>query len=295
MSSLTCEWQLQTKDNCLKYIIDVENFDKKVQNYRVGREIYSKIFKIASSKFQIYIYPSGDSNENRNYVSVFLHNKSSWRVKATVKYSIQYSNISHTNVGQYFQDGDGWGPGEFIPHARCTRKDVLTKDGTLTLQADVELLEEEIPVYRDLTKTDTISKLECLEGIIKNQEKQIDNLEKKVDALQASNRNELVELKSSITRLTSSLRCSTAQSPKPIQVECPVCLDVVRKPMRLKQCGQGHIICDSCHERVVNEAKAQWETESHQRIGNPNLNLCHACRGVITGRPSMLERVLGLN
>merc|ERR550519_2167499 len=103
MSSLTSEWQLQTKDNSVKYIIDVDNFDKKVQNFRIGREIYSKIFKIASSQFQISIYPSGDSNEERNYVSVFLRNKSSWRVKATVEYSIQNSNISCTTVSQYFQ------------------------------------------------------------------------------------------------------------------------------------------------------------------------------------------------
>merc|ERR550519_1708280 len=134
MSSLTSEWHLQTRDNCVKYIIDVENFDKKIQNFRVGREIYSKIFKIASSKFQIYIYPSGNSNEERNYVSVFLHNKSSWRVKATVEYSIQNSNISRTTGSKYFQaNSDGWGFGEFIPHARCTRNDVLTSDGTLTL------------------------------------------------------------------------------------------------------------------------------------------------------------------
>ena len=29
-------------------------------------------------------------------------------------------------------------------------------------------------------------------------------------------------------------------------VECPVCSEEVRRPMRLTQCSQGHIICDDC-------------------------------------------------
>ena len=56
---------------------------------------------------------------------------------------------------------------------------------------------------------------------------------------------------------------------------------------------QGHIICDSCHARAEEEANAQWGSEG-LREGNPNIDLCHTCREVITGRPSELERVLGL-
>ena len=29
-------------------------------------------------------------------------------------------------------------------------------------------------------------------------------------------------------------------------VECPVCSEEVRRPMRLTQCSQGHVICDEC-------------------------------------------------
>jgi len=315
MSSMTSEWQLKTKDNCIKYIIDIDNFDKKVKNFRAGRDIYSKIFKIASSTFQISIYPIGSESEHRNHVGVFLRNKSSWRVRAAAKFSIENTNVSYYLKKDFFdKEGGIWGCNKFISHNRCVRNDLLSEEGDLTLQVDVELVEEEIPIYRDLSKTDTMKKLENLEDVledqkeeikdklgnledviedqkeeIKDQKAMISNLELKVDRLQVSNKLELLELKDSIKELTTSHRLTAAaQSSNLPMVECPVCLEVVRKPMRLKQCGQGHIICDICHGKA---ATAQCKSAG---IGNLNLSLCHVCKGAITGRPSTLESVLGL-
>jgi len=313
MSSLTSEWLLKTKDNCIKYIIDIDNFDKKIKNYRIGREIHSKKFKISSSTFQISIYPSGENNENRNHVAVFLRNKSPWRVKAGATFSVQNTNVSFSLRQSYFQRGDegydsdaSWGYNQFVPHKRCVRDNCLSGDnhGTFTLQVDVELVEEEVPIYRDLIKTDTMTKLENLEDMLNNQKvkiedqkvligdqnRRIGNLQLKVDNLQVSNKIELLEIKNMIKGLTTSPRLTVAQPSKLPQLECPICLEVVRKPMRLKQCGQGHTICDFCHDRAVTEAIAQCE-----RDGNSNLGLCHACRSPITGRPFTLESVLGLN
>eukprot|EP00091_Calanus_sinicus_P013634 TRINITY_DN30232_c0_g1_i1.p1 TRINITY_DN30232_c0_g1~~TRINITY_DN30232_c0_g1_i1.p1 ORF type:complete len:117 (-),score=26.19 TRINITY_DN30232_c0_g1_i1:170-496(-) len=59
MSSLTDEWYLKTQDNCIKYIMDIRNFDRKVKTFRVGREIHSKRFKIGSATFNIEIFPGG--------------------------------------------------------------------------------------------------------------------------------------------------------------------------------------------------------------------------------------------
>ena len=39
--------------------------------------------------------------------------------------------------------------------------------------------------------------------------------------------------------------------PAPAEVTCPVCLEIVRPPMRLVQCGAGHILCDSCYSQVM--------------------------------------------
>jgi len=300
MSSLTDEWQLRTKENCIKYIIDIRNFDKKVKSFNSGRTIYSKKFKIASSTFQVQIYPGGNTSKEKNHVGAYLLNKSDWRVKAKAEFSILNENFSSFLPEDYFQsDNTGknsWGFPKFISHDRCKRNDLLTDDGMFRLQVDVELLEEEITPDRNLTKSDSISKLENLEEIIQGQKLQIDDLETKVDTLQSSNRKEMTELKNMIRELSISVR-HPAQPPATSSphLECPVCLEVVRRPMRLKQCGQGHIICDSCHDKAEAEANAQWEAEVQDRVGNPDLDLCHTCRGVITGRPSQLERILGLN
>ena len=82
MSGLTDEWQLKTGKNCIKYIIDIDKFDKKIKTFRPGREIHSKNFKIGRSTFGIDIYPAGKTSDNIGSVSIFLMNRSDWRVKA---------------------------------------------------------------------------------------------------------------------------------------------------------------------------------------------------------------------
>jgi len=60
-----------------------------------------------------------------------------------------------------------------------------------------------------------------------------------------------------------------------MRVECPVCLDRVRPPMRLLQCDQGHVVCTLCFTQMVEKN-------------------CPTCRGKITGKPTVLENILGL-
>jgi uncharacterized CHY-type Zn-finger protein len=55
----------------------------------------------------------------------------------------------------------------------------------------------------------------------------------------------------------------------------------VRPPMRLVQCGTGHVMCDSCFKQVA-------------RGGADQAAKCPTCRQPITGRPCQLERLLGL-
>jgi len=78
------------------------------------------------------------------------------------------------------------------------------------------------------------------------------------------------------TRRGSRLRRSVS-SPclSKMRVECPVCLDRVKPPMRLLQCDQGHVVCTLCFTQMVQK-------------------ICPTCRGTITGKPTVLENVLGL-
>eukprot|EP00092_Neocalanus_flemingeri_P073578 GFUD01090826.1.p1 GENE.GFUD01090826.1~~GFUD01090826.1.p1 ORF type:complete len:129 (+),score=36.18 GFUD01090826.1:45-389(+) len=114
--------------------------------------------------------------------------------------------------------------------------------------------------------------------------------------MESKSQSQMNELKNMIRELSVSNRTPALQQQPPrIELECPVCMEVAKPPMRLKQCGKGHIICDSCHTQAEGEANAQWQAEEADRVGNPNIDLCHTCREVITGRPSELERILGLS
>ena len=47
-------------------------------------------------------------------------------------------------------------------------------------------------------------------------------------------------------------------------LECPVCLDEMRPPVKIFQCSNGHAICEHCKD-------------------NPNVKSCPTCRVVFTG------------
>merc|ERR1719481_200101 len=105
-----------------------------------------------------------------------------------------------------------------------------------------------------------------------------------IRSMEARSSREIDELKRMIQGLTMSPQF---QGMVTLEVECPVYVEVARPPMRLKQCGQGHIICDACQSRA--EACASDSDDGR------NPNICHSCREIITGRPSVLEKVLGLS
>ena len=87
------------------------------------------------------------------------------------------------------------------------------------------------------------------------------------------------ELRLSVQGIAASGRASRRQ------FECPMCTEEARPPMRLKQCGEGHIICDTCYAR---------DEQAREREGRER-NQCGVCREQITGRPTALETFLGLS
>jgi len=160
---------------------------------------------------------------------------------------------------------------------------LLTSDGALELQVDIELLEEEVIPERNLTQNETATKVEKLEQQVDIQTEMISNLQSSMQ----TQMGQITEMKAMM--LAMSVAKTTPAAPL---LECPVCMEVARPPMRLMQCGQGHIICDSCHNRVRSEAN-DWRLPYWER--SQNLDVCPSCRQAITGRPSELERLLGLS
>ena len=126
-----------------------------------------------------------------------------------------------------FQPSKGWGFGSIAPHGRCTTDDLLSYDsGMITFKVGVELLEEEVLPGRDLSKENRMERIEKLETTIQNMEKR--------------NERQTKELKKMIQDLTLTLsnNLRPSQQNSSLDVECPVCMENIRPPMRLKQCGQ---------------------------------------------------------
>jgi len=254
------EWILKGI-NKIQYTMAVRKMDEKIKSFQPGRKTSSKDFKIGMSTFCIVVYPGGTSEENDKFVGLYLRNKSGWRVKVKGSFAIPQTDISRALPATVFKsrlsNRTGFcGFKDMIPHYRCVKEDLLSEIGTLTFHVSVELIGEEVSQGRDPSKEHTIERLEKLE-------------------------QQTAELKRMIQDLPQ------AQSSLSM-VECPVCMEVARPPMRLKECGQVHIICDNCQSR----AGARASDEGGR--GNPNIANCHSCRGMITGRPAALERALGL-
>ena len=207
------EW-IYKDHNSIQYTMDLRKMDEKIKSFQPRIKICSKDFKIGMSTFCIDVYPGGTpgpaSAENDKFVGLFLVNKSGWRVKVKGSFAIPQTDISRALPATVFKsrlsNRTGFcGFKDMIPHYRCVKEDLLSEIGTLRFHVFVEL--EEVSQGRDPSKEHTIERLEKLE-------------------------QQTAELGRMIQDLPQ------AQSSRLSMVECPVCMEEARPPMRLKECGQ---------------------------------------------------------
>jgi len=297
-STSDVEWISKCDKNSIQYTMELRKMDERIKSFQPQSKICSKDFKIGMSTFCIEVYPGGVSAEHDMFVGLYLRNKSGWRVKVLlVSFSIPQTDIFRTLHERCFDPepavNSSWGFHDMIPHNRCVEADLLSEIGTLTVHLDVDLLEEEVLQTRDPSKELTIERIVNLEQNVHHLGVAIQNMEtrlmvqaaRQTAELRASSMNQAAKQTADLRRMIQDL--PRAQS-RLSMLECPVCMEVAKPPMRLKQCGQGHIICDTCQSR----AEARASDGGGQ--GNLNVANCHSCRGMITGRPAALERVLGL-
>ena len=164
------------------------------------------------------------------------------------------------------------GCGECIPLSRCVVGDLLSPEGALTIQGKIYLLGENCP------------------GGIQDQR----GLKHKLDKLDT----ELANIKSKLRKIEENQESSSSSE------KCPMCSRVVKKPMRLQQCPkvrldllsnyfytyycQGHIICDDCYSALKKKEDRNAKETNAKKI------LCVTCNTEYCGRPTVLEKVLGL-
>ena len=144
-------------------------------------------------------------------------------------------------------------------------------EGTFRLQATITVQEEEVTAQRDMI------------GMNEGVKQALDVVKEEMREMKIQHDRELAAIHRGIEELKLSVRVNAAPARR--QFECPMCTEEARPPMRLKQCGEGHIICDTCYAR---------DEQARQREGRER-NQCGVCREQITGRPTALETFLGLS
>ena len=305
MSGLTTEYMVRKSDNSIRYDVIINSFHKKIKTFNNGREIHSRVFKIGQSKFQIEIYPNGDAKKDKGNVGIFLRNKSDWRLKLKATFHVARGPARNDNhLERWYDSGEGYGWPTFLDHKSCAYENL--DEGTFEIQVTITVLAEEVTAQRDMTGLNEGTK-EALDSQTARLSSEVDVVKEEVDdmkeevhvlmtdmrdvkeELHAAKRQQdlnfsalqrgIEELKLSMQGITVSAVQSTRQ------FECPMCTEEAKYPMRLKQCGEGHIICDTCYAR---------DEQARQREGRER-NQCGVCRGPITGRPTALETFLGLS
>ena len=76
---------------------------------------------------------------------------------------------------------------EIIPHHRCNNGDLLS-DGSLHLEAYIELVNEEVLPHHDV-EDEVISKMKSLVDRFQSMESKFSTMEERMAALEAGNRN----------------------------------------------------------------------------------------------------------
>ena len=218
---MTTEWKLKTGENSVRYTVSVPNFRKKINSFKNGRLIWSKHFKVGRTFFALSIEPS-----NPSHVGVYLHNMSDWDVFADMKFEVNgfIADLGKERFGRKGSNTDHWGREDIVPHHRCSNQDLLS-NGSFELEAYIELDDEEVLPQQDgeeevisKTKSHVDKKFEEMEKKIRTHfDKKFEEMEKKIEDLKTSGRR---------------------SSSSDLDLECPVCAETVRRPMRLQQCGQ---------------------------------------------------------
>ena len=71
------------------YTIVIDDFRQKLATDSVGNRSTTRQFSVNWSKFDIRLYIAGRNGESQGYLSLFLHNKSDWMVRASREASVK--------------------------------------------------------------------------------------------------------------------------------------------------------------------------------------------------------------
>ena len=258
MNIISNQYLRDEKKGSAVYTIEIRNFLRKLSQCRVGSKVSTEMFYVNLSKFSIDLYIAGDREED--HLSVFLTHHSDWIVRARADVSVKHEVLRSTvKAGTVFQPQTkrlaerslGWS--KCVPHGRCTTGDLLSPNGSIILEVKVvEMMADNGtdngPLRKELEELqqslllqekisiglrNDLNKLSGLKQKLELEEKQSAGLKHKL----ASQETELSLVKTKLKKLERDQESVHAAGvPQPQSIQCPMCSQDVKKPMRLQQC-----------------------------------------------------------
>ena len=182
-------------------VIDIKDFRQKLAETQYGESVSTEKFYINRSKFSLIILIAGDTKKSEDYISLYMVNHSDWMVRFASTVSVKNevfmkSPISYSR-GSPIYPNDQSNPNKnvysspfwwykCVPHSRCIIGDLLSKDGTLTIEVRLEILTEKIPMEEEDELTKKMTK--------------IINLKRKLDVQESEQSSVKTELSSAKTK-----------------------------------------------------------------------------------------------
>ena len=151
MSVITWEYLKDVAGSSATYVIEIQDFRKKLAETPEGSSISTHEFYVNWSKFSIDLFIAGYKNGPKDYIAVFLTNHSDWMVRVKKEISVKNVVILSTSTGGDVYQSKGadseksWGWLQGVPHSNCFIGDLLSDNGSLTMEVKVELLGQNIP------------------------------------------------------------------------------------------------------------------------------------------------------
>jgi len=222
MAYTTETWVLHKDWDKATITFKIGNFAAAVAAHEKDQGIESKPCTIGGSQLGVRVYPSGDARAAENKVSIYAGNYSDHKV--AFKHSIMVGDVkkSESNAQVKGKSGNGWK--HFME-----RKKVGTN---LIVVVDITLLREEVG------------------GDDRVVDVNIGELKNDMEKMKMAQTENIEELKTEIKKIKQYI----AMTRGPVKIlECVICLEELRPPLRIVQCLKGHKVCEPCStkEEVV--------------------------------------------
>ena len=145
----------------------IKNMVQIMKGYKVGQHILSDPFKLGDTPLVIAVYPNGDTDKSRGYVSLFVNNDGDADISLKGEVFTDVDKIVFDYTETILADS-GLGEPKFLTHAECTE---AYKDKDFVVTAKLELPGEPVKVVGSHSSNAPKKKYSVLENIYKKMQK----------------------------------------------------------------------------------------------------------------------------